>query len=204
MKTRTQRAAGRAQKKNRPTSSSALRALRSALWITLLLFATTAFTQPAAPKVPDADTIIGAPKGQPLAGDELTRSTQEIAATIRCPVCQGLSIADSPAEMAQNMKAQVRELLSRGYTRDQILSYFEKSYGQFVLLKPKFQGVTTLVWTLPIFALILGIVIVFMKMKSLEAAPATPQPGNPATVAEADTTDPYLARVRDLVKGDSQ
>ncbi|HEY2323298.1 MAG TPA: cytochrome c-type biogenesis protein [Thermoanaerobaculia bacterium] len=148
-------------------------------------------------KVPDADTLVGPPKGQPLAGDELARTTQEIASTIRCPVCQGLSIADSPAEMAQNMRAQVRELLSRGYTRDQIDSYFERSYGQFILLKPKFQGVSTLVWTLPIFVLILGVIIVFMKMKSLEAPPvATSQPRDPE--------DPYLARVRDLVKGDQQ
>ena len=203
MKTRSQCAEGRAQKKNGPTSSSALCALRSALWIMLFLLATTLLAQSPGLKVPDADTLVGPPKGQPLAGDELTRTTQEIASTIRCPVCQGLSIADSPAEMAQNMKAQVRELLSRGYTRDQISSYFERSYGQFVLLKPKFQGVTSLVWTLPIFALILGIVIVFMKMKSLEAPPsATGQPGNPATVDSE--VDPYLARVRDLVKGDQQ
>jgi cytochrome c-type biogenesis protein CcmH len=202
MKKRSQRAEGSAQKKSRPTSSSALCALRSALWIALILLATTLLAQTAHVKVPDADTLVGPPKGQPLAGDELTRTTQEIASTIRCPVCQGLSIADSPAEMAQNMRAQVRELLSRGYTPDQISSYFERSYGQFVLLKPKFQGVSTLVWTLPILALILGIVIVFMKMKSLEAPPSpTPEPRNPATV---DEVDPYLARVRDLVKGDQQ
>ena len=155
-------------------------------------------------KIPDADTLVGAPKGQPLTGDELTRTTQDIAATIRCPVCQGLSIADSPAEMAQNMKAQVRALLARGYTREQILSYFERSYGQFVLLAPKFQGISTLVWTLPILALLIGIVIVFIKMKHLEEAPVTRQPGNPATVDAVDTSDPYLARVRDLVKGDSK
>ncbi|HEX3582671.1 MAG TPA: cytochrome c-type biogenesis protein CcmH [Thermoanaerobaculia bacterium] len=169
--------------------------MRKRSLIAVLLFVVPLFAQTANLKVPDADTLVGPPKGQPLAGDELTRTTQDLASSIRCPVCQGLSIADSPAEMAQNMRAQVRELLSRGYTREQILSYFERSYGQFVLLKPKFQGVTSLVWTLPIFALILGIVIVFMKMKSLEKAP-------PPTVEEVD--DPYLARVRDLVKGDSQ
>ena len=170
--------------------------------IALLLFVVPLFAQTSNLKVPDADTIVGAPKGQPLAGDELTRTTQDIAGTIRCPVCQGLSIADSPAEMAQNMKAQVRELLSRGYTRDQILSYFEKSYGQFVLLKPKFQGVTTLVWTLPIFALILGIVIVFMKMKNLEKPPVAASDNQQLTTDNSE--DPYLARVRDLVKGDQQ
>ena len=157
-------------------------------------------------KIPDADTLVGAPKGQPLAGDELTRTTQDIAATIRCPVCQGLSIADSPAEMAQNMKAQVRALLARGYTREQILSYFERSYGQFVLLAPKFQGISTLVWTLPIFALLIGIVIVFIKMKHLEAPPDSKQPidNRQPTTDNAGEADPYLARVRDLVKGDSQ
>jgi cytochrome c-type biogenesis protein CcmH len=165
--------------------------------IAAFLFVVPLLAQTSDVKVPDADTIVGAPQGQPLGGDVLTRTTQELASTIRCPVCQGLSIADSPSEMAQNMRAQVRELLSRGYTRDQILSYFERSYGQFVLLKPKFQGVNSLVWTLPIFALLLGIVIVFMKLKSLEAPPrATRQPGNP--------DDPYLARVRDLVKGDPE
>jgi cytochrome c-type biogenesis protein CcmH len=164
----------------------------------------SALGQSASPtdvKVPDADTVVGAPKGQPLAGDDLARTTQEIAGTIRCPVCQGLSIADSPAEMAQNMKAQVRALLARGYTREQILSYFERSYGQFVLLAPKFQGVNTLVWTLPIFALLLGVVIVFFKMKKLEQPPDNRQP---TTDNAATEVDPYLARVRDLVKGDSQ
>jgi len=42
-----------------------------------------------------------------------------------------MSIADSPSEMAVNMKHQVRDLLSRGYTQEQILDYFERSYGQF-------------------------------------------------------------------------
>ena len=171
--------------------------------IAVLLFVVPLFAQTSNVKVPDADTLVGAPKGQPLAGDELTRTTQEIAATIRCPVCQGLSIADSPAEMAQNMKAQVRELLSRGYTRGQIESYFERSYGQFVLLAPKFQGVNSLVWTLPILALIFGIFVVFMKMRSLEKAPVA-VPDNQQPTTDNPETDPYLARVRDLVKGDSQ
>ena len=175
--------------------------MRKLSLIAVLLFVAPLFAQTSNVKVPDADTLVGAPKGQPLAGDDLTRTTQEIAATIRCPVCQGLSIADSPAEMAQNMKAQVRELLSRGYTREQILSYFERSYGQFVLLAPKFQGVNSLVWTLPILALILGIFIVFVKMKNLEKEPVAAVSDNQQLTTD-NPEDPYLARVRDLVKGD--
>ncbi|MEA2327792.1 MAG: cytochrome c-type biosis protein CcmH, partial [Thermoanaerobaculia bacterium] len=87
-------------------------------------------------KVPDAASIVGQPRGAPLSGPQLEQKTMAISAELRCPVCQGLAIGDSPSIMASNMKAQVRELLTRGYTEEQILSYFEKSYGQFVLLKP--------------------------------------------------------------------
>ena len=154
-------------------------------------------------RIPDAETLVGKPQGAPLEGDLLTRRTQELAASIRCPVCQGLAIADSPSEMAQNMKGQVRALLARGYTESQILAYFERSYGQFVLLKPKFQGVNAVVWLLPIVALALGAVIVFVKMRNLTAEPgALTEPTESQTpAADVEETDPYLARVRELVKG---
>jgi cytochrome c-type biogenesis protein CcmH len=140
-------------------------------------------------KVPDAAQIIGQPQGTPLAGPELERRTMEISAELRCPVCQGLAIGDSPSIMAANMKAQVRELLERGYTEPQILSYFEKSYGGFVLLKPK----NTLVWILPILVLAGGFVLVVTKAKKLATAPVK------TATAEEPVDDPYLARVREMV-----
>jgi cytochrome c-type biogenesis protein CcmH len=145
-------------------------------------------------KAPDAEQFVGAPQGKPLVSPELDVKTQQLAAQLRCPVCQGLAIADSPSEMAQNMKHQVRELLGRGFTDEQILRYFERSYGQFVLLKPKFQGVNSLVWILPIAVLLLGALLVFTKARKLEGHP-------PATSHESPASqDPYLDRVRDLVK----
>ena len=146
-------------------------------------------------KVPDAAQFVGPPKGTPLAGETLHRETQRIGSLLRCPVCQGMSIADSPAEMAVNMKAQVHELLSRGYTEEQILEYFEKSYGQFVLLKPK----SKIVWALPVIAMLLGVVIVVMKIRNLEKPQATSNQ-QPAT-APQPAEDAYLAKVRDLVGG---
>jgi len=133
---------------------------------------------------PDASLFVGPPQGRPLAGAALDAKTREISSLLRCPVCQGMSVADSPAEMAINMKRQVNALLARGYTQDQILDYFERSYGEFVLLKPKFRGVNTLVWILPILVIAIGTAIVITKAKRLEA-----------------TEDPYVARVRDLVGG---
>jgi cytochrome c-type biogenesis protein CcmH len=147
-------------------------------------------------QVPDAQQFVGPPKGTPLTGDALFKRTTEVGSLLRCPVCQGMSIADSPSEMAINMKGQVRELLARGYTEQQILDYFEKSYGQFVLLKPK----STMVWILPIIALLLGVVVVFVKLRKLQAVP----PAGNQQPATPPAEDPYLAKVRDLVGGETK
>lgn len=150
-------------------------------------------------KVPDAQNFVGAPQSAPLTGAQLTQRTHEVSALLRCPVCQGMAVADSPSEMAVNMKAQVHELLARGYTEEQILKYFELSYGQFVLLRPKFEGVNRLVWLLPVGAMLIGVAIVFIKLRKLERAVPPPiDNSQPPT----DPSDPYLSRVRDLVRGD--
>jgi cytochrome c-type biogenesis protein CcmH len=148
-------------------------------------------------KVPDAQNFVGPPQGTPVTGAQLTQQTNEVSALLRCPVCQGMAVADSPAEMAVNMKAQVHELLARGYTEEQILKYFELSYGQFVLLRPKFEGMNRLVWLLPLGAFLVGAFIVFYKLRKLERAPV-PSP----TANSQPPTDPYLDRVRDLVRGE--
>jgi cytochrome c-type biogenesis protein CcmH len=144
---------------------------------------------------PEASMFVGPPQGPPLAGAALDVKTREVSALLRCPVCQGMSVADSPAEMALSMKHQVNALLARGYTQEQILDYFERSYGQFVLLKPPFQGVNILVWVLPVLALAIGAVLVLTKIRKLEQMPETRQPGSPAT-----QDDPYIERVRQLIR----
>lgn len=151
---------------------------------------------PATPRVPDAAHFVGQPKGAPLTGETLRARTDEVSALLRCPVCQGLAVADSKAEMAVNMKNQVHELLARGYTEDQILSYFEQSYGQFVLLRPKFEGVNRLVWLLPIAAMLFGVGVLVLKMRNLSRRPVAEAAAAPAVET---VEDPYLARVRDLV-----
>jgi cytochrome c-type biogenesis protein CcmH len=147
-------------------------------------------------QVPDAQQFVGAPQGMPVTGATLDLRTNQVGQLLRCPVCQGMSISDSPAEMAVNMKGQVRELLARGYTEEQILEYFELSYGQFVLLRPKMEGVTGMVWLLPVLALVLGVVVVFVKVRKLEKA--LPPTANRQPPAEDDA---YLAKVRDMVSG---
>lgn len=80
--------------------------------------------------------LVVPPRGAPLTGDALETRTEQVASLLRCPVCQGLSVADSPSSTAQNMKAHIRELVAQGYNQDQILAYFERSYSEFVRLEP--------------------------------------------------------------------
>jgi len=127
------------------------------------------------------------PQGTPLSGPALEQRTYEVASLLRCPVCQGMSVADSPSTVALDMKQQVRELLARGYTQEQILAYFEQSYGQFVLLKPR----NRLIWILPILILVAGAIVVVTTAKKL-SQPSTTDDRQP-------TTDAYISRVRELV-----
>jgi len=116
-----------------------------------------------APDLPASN--IAAPRGPPLSGAELDARTQHVGALLRCPVCQGLSVADSPATMARNMKAEVREKLAKGYDQEQILAHFERSYGEFVRLEPPVRGVNWLVWLGPLAALLAGGTLVAFALR---------------------------------------
>src|SRR5437763_5744225 len=125
----------------------------------LLAVAAAKSPPPATPRPGDA------PKGQSLSGASLDARTDEIGALLRCPVCQGLSVADSPSTMARNMKAEVREKLAAGYDQEQILADFERSYGEFVRLEPRMRGVNLVVWLGPLAALVGGGAVVTWLLK---------------------------------------
>jgi cytochrome c-type biogenesis protein CcmH len=87
---------------------------------------------------------------------QLEDRVREIAAQLRCVVCQNLSVADSPSDLAKEMRNLVRELVEQGKSREEILAYFVSRYGEFVLLSPTKRGFNLLVWVLPFVALIAG------------------------------------------------
>ena len=89
---------------------------------------------------------------------DLEDRTREIATELRCVVCQNLSVADSPSEMAQQMRAIVREQLQAGKTDEQIKEFFVSKYGEWVLLKPKTTGFSALLWILPYVVLVIGVI----------------------------------------------
>lgn len=160
-----------------------------------------------AQQAPDPRITIGPPQGSPLTGQALEEQTKRVASVLRCPVCQGLSVNDSPADMAVSMKQQVRELVALGYTEEQILSYFEKSYGEFVRLEPPLRGVNWLVWIIPVLFAIGGAFGVwrFLNKSRGESSRGTALPDDRGPDRDVLPDDPELAkwvlRARELAYG---
>ena len=90
---------------------------------------------------------------------DLEDQTRAIATELRCVVCQNLSVADSPSDMAQQMRAIVREQVQTGKTPQEIKDFFVSKYGEWVLLKPATRGFSLLVWVVPFVALIIGLAL---------------------------------------------
>lgn len=95
--------------------------------------------------------------------------TREIATELRCVVCQNLSVADSPSEMAQQMRAIVREQVVAGRSAEEIKDFFVSKYGEWVLLKPKTTGISALLWILPYAVLITGAIAVLIFVRRVAA-----------------------------------
>ena len=168
-------------------------AARMVLVATGVLLAAPFAIPQESPSGSEPSRVVGPPRGKALTGEALDARTDEVAGLLRCPVCQGLSVADSPASMAVNMKAQTKDLLAQGYDQEQILAYFENSYGEFVRLEPPLRGVNWLVWLGPILALAAGGAAVAWTLRSRRQT-ATGQPAEPLPGPDTLPDDPELAR----------
>ena len=106
--------------------------------------------------------VLPAPAAETQTIEERTRA---IAAELRCPVCQNNSVADSPSELAQQMRALIQEQLKEGKSPAEIRAFFVSKYGDWVLLSPPAQGVGLVLWLLPFTALGGGVVLVGVLLR---------------------------------------
>jgi cytochrome c-type biogenesis protein CcmH len=109
-------------------------------------------------------------------------TVHDVAAQLRCVVCQSLSVADSPSETAHEMKGIIRERLAAGESPEQVRAYFVEKYGNWILLSPPRQGFNLLVWVVPFAGLGLGLVLVLLVVRRWSRRPAPTQapPMDPA------------------------
>lgn len=130
----------------------------------------------------------------PLADKAQEDRVQRLGKGIRCPVCQGVSIADSPSSMAKAQLEKVRELVASGKSDEEVFDYFEGIYGEWAFLEPRKTGLNAVLWFAPLLLVGVGILIIVLQAKG-RAQPRAPAP------AAAEGEDPYLAAVRaDLEK----
>jgi cytochrome c-type biogenesis protein CcmH len=92
-------------------------------------------------------------------------TVHEVAAQLRCVVCQNLSVADSPSEMASQMRAIIRDRLAGGERPAAVRQYFVDRYGEWILLSPPRRGFNLLVWLVPLGAVGVGLVTVAVLVR---------------------------------------
>jgi cytochrome c-type biogenesis protein CcmH len=95
----------------------------------------------------------------------LEARARDLSRELRCMVCQNQSIDDSEAPLARDLRLLVRERLGKGDSDQQVMDYLVARYGEFVLLRPRLDWHTLLLWGLPPAALIGGVIGLFMMMR---------------------------------------
>lgn len=126
--------------------------------------------------------------GEMLSDPALEKRARAISAELRCLVCQNQSIDDSDAPLAGDLRRLVRERLKAHDTDQQVVDYIVARYGEFVLLKPRFELSTLLLWLTPALVLLAGLALIVRAAK-----PAGPSASPPLTDAEKAELDEILA-----------
>jgi cytochrome c-type biogenesis protein CcmH len=112
----------------------------------------------------------------PLPDPAQEARAQALIEEIRCVVCQHESIADSPAGLAADVRAEVRGRIAAGATDDQIRAGLVERWGDFVLFRPPFDPGTLLLWLGPLALLLAGAALALLRARkaTVEPAPLTP------------------------------
>jgi cytochrome c-type biogenesis protein CcmH len=132
----------------------------------------------------------GAKEAQPLAANpQLEARVMALATELRCLVCQNQTIADSHADLAVDLRQQIREMLERGMSDAEVRRYMTDRYGDFVLYNPPMKASTALLWVGHVVLLVVALAALFVVLRRRQKLapdafdPDTPEDGEdlPAT-----------------------
>jgi cytochrome c-type biogenesis protein CcmH len=135
-------------------------------WLALLVLALATLGAPG----------VHAREAQPLADDEAVEQRLiGIAEELRCLVCQNESLAGSPADLAKDLRREIRTLIREGKTDPEIMEYLVSRYGDFVRYRPPLKPTTWLLWAGPFVALLAGVaaLMAYLRRRRVAAAPLT-------------------------------
>ena len=108
------------------------------------------------------------------ADEALERRVQALSEELRCLVCQNQSLADSHADLAVDLKNQVREKFKQGASEKDVIAFMTERYGDFVLYRPPLKATTLLLWFGPGLLLLAGLIALFVRLRKRAAATTEP------------------------------
>jgi cytochrome c-type biogenesis protein CcmH len=136
-----------------------------------------------------------AKEAQPASDDPVMEAkVMRIAAELRCLVCQNQTIADSNADLAVDLRRQVREMLARGDSERQILDYMTARYGDFVLYRPPLKSTTAVLWFAPGVLLVGGVATLLLVLRRRSRLSADRFEPDLDPYEDAAENDPTAAR----------
>ena len=104
----------------------------------------------------------------------LEQRVQRLAEELRCLVCQNQTLADSHADLAIDLKNQVRERLRQGASEKDVIAFMTERYGDFVLYRPPLKGTTLLLWFGPGLLMVAGLAALFLRLRRRATVAAEP------------------------------
>lgn len=116
---------------------------------------------------------VRAAEAAPAAADpELERRMIQITSELRCLVCQNQTVAGSSAGLADDLREQVREMLHKGASNEEIIAFMTARYGDFVLYRPPVKTTTVLLWVGPTLLMIGGVAMLIIVLRRRSRMPA--------------------------------
>lgn len=111
---------------------------------------------------------------------------RDLTKALRCPKCQNQAISDSDAQIAQDMRAEVADMVRAGHSEKEVVGFFVERYGDYVSYDPPLKPETVILWVLPIFALLWGIWLIVGLVKRAASLP-TDLPSDAETQQEQES-----------------
>jgi cytochrome c-type biogenesis protein CcmH len=113
-----------------------------------------------------------AKEAAPLAQEPaLEARMMAMASELRCLVCQNQTLADSHADLAKDLREEIREMMKKGMTDDEIRAYLVDRYGDFVLYRPPWKTTTALLWAGPALLVVVGGVVLAASLRRRRREP---------------------------------
>jgi cytochrome c-type biogenesis protein CcmH len=161
--------------------------MRRLIAVVAIVFAAAFAAPPAHAVLPD----------EVMADPAKEARARELSRELRCMVCQNQSIDDSDATLAKDLRLLVRERIGAGDSNKQVLDFLVARYGQFVLLKPRFELHTLLLWLVPPLVLVGGVLGLWLHVRRDRNAPPVSEAAAPLSADEQARLKRLLAEGSD-------